>query len=537
MRTLGMILFACALATADTVVLRDGTILSGAVKKAGQKLSVGGRSVPLPEVLLWENAEGAAQYAPDAAAHARACEVLAGKSIIETCRKLLDTALGGDDTESARKLLARAETAGLDGKQADAWAKKIDARKGAGTASIQIPGNHAIVALLLDRARKQTDDESDRGLYLLREALRLQPKDEAANDLLTEKAPRRWTLGDSRHWLDWKLDVLAGVRLLKRRRSSDIQRAVTFWGRNDLVGLETENMIFITPLRDPGPVTMCLRLSDITCAALDKMFSIKEPKRDEFLPLVVYFYENQQEYIDKSGRGMGRGPSKTLGLTAGHYTPAENVSRFFWPKRASAYRSVRDTFVHELTHHWIERRNPRWHERELAGAGERTMIPGYWVVEGFATFIQHSRFDTKRGTWTHFNSKAHSIDVVASVAKQGKLLDWDMVYTLPQQKFHTDLAATAKNAHCNVDGRWEFRRHGISAIRLFYEQSAATCMYLYFAEGGKYRQQLLEYVTSFYTSRQTGTAIPAAFSMQNKELGGKVAKWCTDVIWNGWRPK
>ena len=537
MRTLSLILMTCALAAADTVVMTDGTVLDGKVTKTDKDLSVGERSVPLGEVLLWENPAGIAQFSPSADAHVSACGILSGKGVIRTCRKLLDTAIGADDIESARAVLARAERAGLAGDDADAWSKKIDALKGKGSTTIKVPGVEGFVVMLVDRAQKQMEADTTRGLYLLRAALRYAPKNEAANGVLTDKAPKRWTLGDSRHWLDWRLDVLPGVRLLKRRRSSDVQRAVRFWGRKDLVGLETKNMIFLTPLKDTGPVKMCLRLSDITCASLDKMFGVAEPKRDEFLPLIVYFYENKEEYVARSNRGMGGGPSATLGLTAGHYTPAENISRFFWPKRADAYRSVRDTFVHELTHHWIERRNPRWHERELAGAGERTQIAGYWVVEGFATFIQHSRFDVDRGTWTHFNPKAHSIDVVASVAKQGKLLKWDMVYELPQAKFHGELTKTATKAHCNVDGRWEFRRHGISAIRLFYEQSAATCMYLYFAEDGKYRDQLLDYVTSFYTSRQTGTSIQAAFGLSNQQLGDRVAKWCKDVIWNHWQPK
>ncbi len=122
------------------------------------------------------------------------------------------------------------------------------------------------------------------------------------------------------------------------------------------------------------------------------------------------------------------------------------------------------------------------------------------------------------------------------MAKSKKLLDWDMVYTLTQSKFHGELIKTATKAHCTVKGRWTFRRHPISGIRLFYEQSAATCMFLYHAEDGKRREQLLNYVTSFYTSKKDRTSIKSAFGLGDKQLGAKVAKWCIDVIDNNWRP-
>ncbi len=375
------------------------------------------------------------------------------------------------------------------------------------------------------------DSDSGRAYYLLRAALRHSPKHVAATEYLSEVAPRRWRLGDDINWLEWKVRVLPYTRLLPRR-SPDLKRAKAFW-RKDLVGLETPNMILVTPLPSPVPIQVCLELGDLTCAALDKMFRIEKAKRDEFLPLIVYFYENKEEYVR---RGRGAPPNPMLALTAGFYTPSENVSRFFWPKGVARQSQVHDTFVHELTHHWIERRNPRWHERDLASMGERVEVPGYWISEGFATFIEHSRFDRVQKTWTHFNPHAHSIDVVAAVAKSKKLLDWDMVYTLPQSKFHSELIKTATKAHCTVKGRWTFRPHPISGIRLFYEQSAATCMFLYHAEDGKYREQLLNYVTSFYTSKKDRTNMKNAFGLEPGELGAKVAKWCIDVIDNNWRP-
>jgi hypothetical protein len=76
----------------------------------------------------------------------------------------------------------------------------------------------------------------------------------------------------------------------------------------------------------------------------------------------------------------------------------------------------------------------------------------------------------------------------------------------------------------------------LNEIRLFYEQAATTCHYLYWADKGKYREQLLDYVTSFYTSKPEKTAIQAAFGLTEEELGKKVEAWARAVIYDGWKP-
>ena len=535
MRPLALLLFGCcSIAAADLVVLRDGSILEGAASRTGDRVTVAARTVAITEVVYWEGADRLPRYAPTPKDHIRGCAMIANREVVALCAERLEKAIASKDPATARKLLRRAERAGLPAEDAGNWTTRIAALgDGSGSSGLQVPGYELLVARLLDCSRKLIETDKLRARHLLRAALGLDPKNETGTKMLDDQAPRRWKLGDNRNWLDWYLDVLYRARLLPNRRSADLERAKRQWGRKDMVGLETENMILITPLPDPMPIGMCIELGDLTCEALDAMFKVKTPKRDEFLPLIVYFYQNKAEYI-RLGRGE---PSAKLALTAGFYVPSENVSRFFWPSHPGAQAGVRDTFVHELTHHWIERRNPRWHERDLASIGERTQIPGYWVVEGFATFIQHSRFDRKKRTWTYFNPKAHSLEVVAAVAKEKKLLDWNMVYTLTQAKFHGDLTKTATKALATVRGRWMIQPRPISSIRLFYEQASATCMFLYWGENGKYRDKLLDYVTAFYTTQKMGsTRLEDAFGLSPAELGKKVANFATRVIEQGYRP-
>jgi hypothetical protein len=308
------------------------------------------------------------------------------------------------------------------------------------------------------------------------------------------------------------------------------------WGRTDLNGVETREegaeIVFITPLNDRTEILgKCVRYAKITCRALAQMFATENPRRDDNEPLVIYFYETRDEYVNYAGA-----PNPFLAMTAGFYTPGENISRFFWPDRVNATVAVRDTFVHELTHHWIERRNPRWHARDLAGMDERVQVPGYWIGEGFATFIEEGRYDIDTYEWSHFNPRANSIGVVAALsqAKEKKLIDWDKVYTLSQSEFHGE-GLDKKGAFATAAKKWGLVPQPYVEIRLFYEQSAATCHCLYWADGGKYRAKLLDYVTAHYTDHRDKMPIATAFGMSGTELGAMVEEFSKKVV-EGWRP-
>jgi hypothetical protein len=273
-----------------------------------------------------------------------------------------------------------------------------------------------------------------------------------------------------------------------------------------------------------------VRYAKITSRVLAKIFATDNPRRDDNEPLVIYFYESRDEYV----KSFGGNPIARM--TLGVYSRADNISRFFWPETPDATREVRRIFVHELTHHWIERRNPRWHARDLAGMDERVQVPGYWIGEGFATFIEEGRYDIDTYEWSHFNPRANSIGVVAALsqAKEKKLIDWDKVYTLSQSAFHGE-GLEKKGIFATAAKKWGLVPQPFVEIRLFYEQSAATCHYLYWTEGGKYRAALLDYVTSFYTSKREKTGTEAAFGLSPKQLGAKVEEFARKVV-DGWRP-
>lgn len=527
MRTLAACTLLAAAAAADLVVLEDRTILEGAATRKDSALSIAGRTVPLDEVLLWEDAEGGLLHAPDFGSQIQALSALRDRGRLAAARDAFAKAAAAGDPKAAAEALERAAEAGLDPKEAGDWSAKLDRLVASG--AFPLPPEPGLEEILVDRARKaKARKEEDRAAQLLRAALLRAPAHEEGLKLLAEMAPPRWRAGDARNWLDWRVDVLrGGVRVL-RYDQPDLERAAQFW-KSGLSGIETPEVVFLTDLADGGPVGKCLRLAGVTCRALETIFRTDTPAREEYDPLVIYFYGDKKEYEQRSGAGThGPGGPVTAGLTLGHYNPADNISRFFWFDRPDAEKVVTETFVHELTHHWIERRCPRFHFRDM---GKNPMVPGYWIVEGFAVFMQEGRYDPERGAWTHWNAKSPTLDVIAGLAKEQKLLPWEKVYPLSQAAF----SQLGMAFNVRVPRRWSLQVAGFSETNLFYYQAGATCQFLYHGDNGAWRQRLVEYVTNYYMGKQEFTSTESAFGLSPDELGRKVVAFAQSVQ-AGWRP-
>ncbi|MFQ5845713.1 MAG: hypothetical protein ACE5JG_12075, partial [Planctomycetota bacterium] len=242
MRALGVLLVLAAAAAADRVVLGDGTVLTGTVTRAegASKIEVGRKRIELGRVLLWEDDEGKARYAPDLQHRLRAYRWLAGEETLRRCTELLPRAIEEAAAGPARELLERAEESGLDPDEAMRWRSRIDRLEPAAAAD---PGiwrgpRRALPDLLLARARAEKGADEDSALRLLRAALRRDPGHAAARAWLKELAPRKWRIGDARTWLDWQIEILSkGVRFVPHRHPQsprlhpDLGRAMGTWER------------------------------------------------------------------------------------------------------------------------------------------------------------------------------------------------------------------------------------------------------------------------------------------------------------------
>ena len=77
--------------------------------------------------------------------------------------------------------------------------------------------------------------------------------------------------------------------------------------------------------------------------------------------------------------------------------------------------------------------------------------------------------------------------------------------------------------------RWSLSREMSGLRRIFYEQAGATCAYLFHAEGGKYRSQLLDFVVDYYTGKLEKLDPAAAFGIPAEELGKRVTEFAREV--------
>jgi len=563
MRTTACLLLLAALAAADVVVLRDRTILEGAAEKKGDAVAIAGRTVPLAEVLLWEDGEKSApKNDPSLRDQLRAYDALHDRKMLERCRDLLPKAIEAKAGGSARALLVEAERLGMDPDEVDAFAKKIEGLPEEKKEEFELGANESFALMLGEKAKANgVEKETLRGMELLRAALR---RDEEAEALLTvldgigpqlrrrgRRRPRRSDILRARPakrvWLDWQVDILPSkfgrIRMLDNRHV-EVERARELWWERDpetgrkkykpIYGVETSEIVFLTPMARTDIVKSCVSLARFTARALEEMFATENPKRGRSDPLIIYFYENHAQYVALSGRGRDLAPNPTIAMSAGHYTWTENVSRFFWPNRPGAWESVKETFVHELTHHWIQERNPRWSRADQAMGEDAVTVPGVWIVEGMAVFMQGVRFDLDGGRWDLFNPKATYLDAVQSIAAQKKLIDWKKQLTITKVELHQKV--DVKDPHGVYRGRWNLFPYPMNEMVLFYQQAGATCAFLYFGEGGKYREKLLDYVTAYYTGKKESTAIEAAFGMSEAELGKKVEDFARRVVVEGWRP-
>jgi len=526
-------------AAAGQAVTAHGIVLEGDVAVDGDEIVVTrGRRVDRfakAEVLLCEEDGGHLLFAPDFGSRMRGYEYLARAERVSLAADLAGDAVRARDASLARRLLDLAEADGFTGRDAEKLKKRVenlearsatpDAKKAEAVAS-RLGELGAIYAdLLVARARA---DEAG-GLRLLREALRIAPAHAGAQALLAERAPKDFALGPPDLWLRWHLDLESrGARLLGDD-VEDVARMRREW-RKDLYGIEAGQIRIVTPVLDTATVGRCLAHGQLVCAALAEIFRTDEPKPRMTQTLLVLLYPDMKEYLEKSVTRGTEEDRAFLETTGGHYAPAEQLSRVVWDRDPDAERRIARVFVHELTHHWITELNPRYSNAEL-----RLMptVPGYWIVEGFAMFLEEGVFDADRGTWSAFDGRAASLDSVQALAKAGRLHPWKELYAMDYRDF-AKLPRGKEYAQPLVR-RWHLGPQGISPSGIFYDQAAATVHFLYHGEGGAYRERLLDYVTSHYTGKKEQVGIQQAFGLSPKELGRKVEAYARQVA-EGWRP-
>lgn len=297
--------------------------------------------------------------------------------------------------------------------------------------------------------------------------------------------------------------------------------------RQDVVGIKSKRLLVITPVAQPGSVARCLSMGELVCNTLEELFSQFEKRRSGERKLSIILYGSQQEYLTQSGQGGGY--IGHLAWTAGHYSPAEGVSRMFIPAHDAEFEQIINVFAHELTHQWMEEACPALSEAERNQM--KPDLPGFWIVEGLAKLIEEFQFDPAGRTYNSLDPRCLSLDILSNAAPN-QLLPWEQVFSLSIMQFHQNLDLRRENR--KIPSTWILGGlRDVSQVDLFYMQAAGACQYLFHAEGGKYRPKLLEYAVAYYSGNDDAMDFQGFFGISPAEFGKKVLAYAKNVSHSG----
>lgn len=289
--------------------------------------------------------------------------------------------------------------------------------------------------------------------------------------------------------------------------------------RPDVVGLRSGQLLAVTTLKNPGPVARMLSLGELVCSHLEQQFAGGPKEREDRYPLTLLVFENQDDYVKALEERPGMPVAPHVRLSAGVYSPSEELSRVFIPEGEDAFRRAMSTFAHELTHQWIEQRCPGFSTAQTVGVqrGE-----GYWVVEGMAEWMAAQVYDLRHRT-LRLNPTNDDLDLAAQLAPDDRM-PWSELVSLT----HAGVFKPPRGTPVTVRSR--YRLGGgwmVDRVNRFYGQSSAVVQYLMHAEDGRHRRALLDYVVLRYTGRTPD--FQAHFGLHPESLGRAVVEWAKEI--------
>ena len=286
---------------------------------------------------------------------------------------------------------------------------------------------------------------------------------------------------------------------------------------------DSEALKLISPVARPGAIARCLSTGELVCRALDEVFAGGEHRRDTRYPLYINLYETNDEYLEESA---SKGGHVGLGWTAGHFDELDNVSRLFLPSGDENFAEVQRVLVHELTHQWVRNRCPLFTSEEAASRWYEPPTGGHWIVEGFAALIEEFAFDPGAWTWTHENASSKRRDLAVG-ASDDQRVPWSAMLGGDARAFQ----ALDKTPALQVPLRTKLGRFGLaSEISLYYSQAQAVCYYLFAADSGARRADLLEYLAAYYRGDETMLDVAGAFGASPDDLGARALAFARESL-------
>ena len=173
--------------------------------------------------------------------------------------------------------------------------------------------------------------------------------------------------------------------------------------------------------------------------------------------------------------------------------------------------------AHELTHHWIDR---RWLSH-AGGENVKTDQPGAWIVEGIATFIAGETIDAAQRR-SHFDDVTIlALDATAQVEAKNQIFPAHELVDLTYEQFVRLTDATL----LEVKPRNHLGVLPMSAIGIFYEESASVSFFMLNRRGEAGRRLYVDYMRAYYGGTLTSPSWKALGFASAEELDGEFKKF------------
>jgi hypothetical protein len=294
--------------------------------------------------------------------------------------------------------------------------------------------------------------------------------------------------------------------------------------RPDVVAMQSRRLLVFSAIDEPGSLAKALTTGELVCDALEALFADHPRVRDDARPMPMLVYGSRNEYVRESNKVPAhRG---IAAWTAGFYSRFDSRSRMFVPDDDVGFERVLPTFAHELTHQWLEDRCPAYAARDITQ--RRADQTGHWIVEGFASMVEQFDFDIATGRYRFEGGSTSLLDVVANAAP-GQLTPWQDLVRMGAAEFAMLSPAPEKSLEMPSSLRLGIQ-YLPSRKQLFYAQSSALCRYLFTADDGKLRRNLLDFVVAHYTGQRDKLDFAKAFGVDAAGLGPRIVDLARELV-------
>jgi hypothetical protein len=384
--------------------------------------------------------------------------------------------------DDCRRLIDEAKRYGLAPARADELIATITGRKSTTAGNADVQRKHlkeveadarvAFVANIVAAAQWC----ADHGAKTAASALRLREEDMVPGRVLDPTTIVDWTPPDfpctgtkaeiGKTWALWADALLpSGAHFVKADEALTKRLSKSPFSSGAKI-LATDHVLLISREWDPKILGPCLSRAEATVRTLTRMLGKSPSGAKPDATIEVRLYVTREEYLaDKSS---GWAPPA---WSAGVYSPSEAVSRFYSRLAADAEdpfgRSLHGLMAHELTHHFVDR---VWNP-----ASDPTVVPGFWMVEGFAEFVGEQAVEMDRLGDALDDPTVRSLDMTAAAMRAGHFIPLAVLLDVDYQKFGKQLEGPAFGP---LQLRHTLFRCKLDPRALFYVESAALTYFV-----------------------------------------------------------